>query len=111
MSDSFSDSQPLAALVTGSGAPRIGNCVARTLAAHGYRVILHARRSLVAAQTTAEELRALGAEEAVVAMVREALAAFGRIDALVNCAAIWQPKKLEDVTAADVRRHFDANTL
>ncbi|HXT59582.1 MAG TPA: SDR family oxidoreductase [Pirellulales bacterium] len=122
MSDSLSDSQRPVALVTGSGAARIGNCVARTLAAHGYRVILHARHSLAAAQTTAEELRALGAEAAVVAadltdeqavgaMVREALAAFGRIDALVNCAAIWQPKKLEDVTAADVRRHFDANTL
>jgi pteridine reductase len=119
--DRGGESGPVA-LVTGGGAPRIGNCVARTLAAHGYRVVLHARRSLAAARATADELRASGAEVAVVAadltdeqavgaMVREALATFGRIDALVNCAAIWESKRLEDVTAADVRRHFDANTL
>ena len=30
---------------------------------------------------------------------------------LVNCAAIWKRKPLEDVTAADVRLHFDTNTL
>ncbi len=39
------------------------------------------------------------------------LARFGRIDALVNCAAAWQSKKLEDVTAADVRLFFEINTL
>jgi pteridine reductase len=30
---------------------------------------------------------------------------------LVNCAAVWQRKRLEDVTAADVRLHFDVNAL
>lgn len=44
-------------------------------------------------------------------MVAAALARFGRLDVLVTCAAIWQRKRLEDVTADDVRRHFDANTL
>jgi pteridine reductase len=38
-------------------------------------------------------------------------AQFGRIDALVHCAAIWPRKKLEAVTAADVRANFEANTL
>jgi len=36
---------------------------------------------------------------------------FGRIDVLVNCAAIWERKTLEDVTAADVRKHFETNAL
>jgi pteridine reductase len=92
------------------------------LAAHGYRVILHAHRSVQAAEATAEELRLAGMEAGVVAadltderavsaMVGEALAMFGRIDALVNCAAVWKSKQLEDVTAADVRLHFDANAL
>src|SRR5205085_4192353 len=36
---------------------------------------------------------------------------FGRLDVLVNCAAIWRPKRLEDVSAADVRAHFDSNVL
>jgi len=44
-------------------------------------------------------------------MVSDILARFGRIDALVNCSAIWNRKPLEAVTAADVREHFDANLL
>jgi pteridine reductase len=36
---------------------------------------------------------------------------FGRIDVLVNAAAIWKRKPLEQVTAADVREHFDTNAL
>jgi pteridine reductase len=96
--------------------------VVRTLAARGYRVVLHARTSIAAAQATADELRAGGNDAAVVVgdlrkeadvreMTRQALAAFGRIDGLVNCAAIWKPKPLEDVTAADVEEHFETNTL
>ena len=30
---------------------------------------------------------------------------------LVNCAAIWESKRLEDITAADVRHYFETNTL
>jgi pteridine reductase len=30
---------------------------------------------------------------------------------LVNCAAAWKSKKLEDITATDVRMHFDTNAL
>ena len=30
---------------------------------------------------------------------------------LVTAAAIWEPKPLEDVTADDVRRQFEVNTL
>lgn len=110
------------ALVTGAGAPRIGNAVVRTLAARGYRIILHARRSVAEAEATAGELRRAGGEagvvtadltdeQAVAAMVREAHALFGRIDALVNCAAVWISKRLEDATADDVRLHFETNTL
>jgi pteridine reductase len=50
-------------------------------------------------------------ETAVRGLVTAVLDRFGRIDVLVNSAAIWQKKRLEDVTAADVRRHFDANAL
>jgi len=118
---SSSDARPVA-LITGSGAPRIGNCVARTLAAAGYRLVLHAHRSRDGAIATARELEEHGAATAIVscdltdegklvAMVREANDAFGRIDALVNCAAVWLPKPLEQITADDVRRHFEVNTL
>jgi pteridine reductase len=110
------------ALVTGAGAPRVGNGVARELAARGYRVALHANRSLDAAQATAEELRQQGCEAIAVraemtdeasltTMIGEVHSRFGRIDALVNSAAIWSPISLKDVTAADVRRNFEVNTL
>ena len=110
------------ALVTGSGAPRVGNVVVRALAARGYRVVIHANTSLEAAQKTAAELQADGTEalaltadvrdaDAIDAMVRRGHEKFGQIDALVNCAAVWQPKPLEQVTAADVRENFEINTL
>ena len=44
-------------------------------------------------------------------LVGAAIGQFGRLDVLVNCAAIWERKRLEDVTAEDVRRHFDINVL
>jgi pteridine reductase len=116
------DSAGLVALVTGAGAPRIGNCVARALAKRGYRLAIHANNSMVGAQATADDLRAQGIdaiplhadlrdESAVRSLVANTLAHFGRIDALVNCAAIWERKSLEEVTADDVRRHFEANVL
>lgn len=112
----------LVALVTGSGAPRVGNCVARTLAQRGYRLAIHANTSLAAAEATADNLRGQGGdalalqadlrdETAVRSLVSTALAHFGRIDALVNCAAIWERKTLEETTADDVRRHFEVNVL
>lgn len=110
------------ALVTGSGAARVGQCIARTLAGRGYRLALHARHSLAAAQRTAQELIDAGGEalalqgdvsvEAEVRrLVSDVLEQFGRLDVLVNSAAIWEPGKLEDLTANDVRRHFEINTL
>jgi len=110
------------ALVTGSGAARVGNVVARHLAARGYRLVIHANTSSDEARQFAAELQAAGTEAlavtadlrdaaAVGKMVREAHAHFGRIDALVNCAAIWDAKRLEDVTAEDVRKNFDINAV
>ncbi len=113
---------PRVALVTGSGKKRVGAVVADALARRGFAVAVHYRTSEAEAAETATELRALGVEAetyqadladeaAVKGMVRAVLGRFGRIDVLVNCAAVWEAKPLEDVTAADVRFHFDANAL
>lgn len=110
------------ALVTGSGKRRVGAHVAEALAERGYGLVIHYRQSaaeaeesVAAFQKRGVEAIALGAdltdEVAVRQLIEEALKRMGRLDVLVNCAAIWQSKKLEDVTAADVRRHFEANTL
>jgi pteridine reductase len=114
------DKSPVA-LVTGAGR-RVGNGIARFLAARGYRVALHANQSLAAAEQTARELSAAGSASIALAadladpaaardLVDRACAHFGRLDALVNSAAIWIARPLEQVTAADVRRHFEINTL
>jgi pteridine reductase len=110
------------ALVTGSGKRRVGSVVADALARRGYAIAVHYRTSAAEAAETVEALRAHGVavepfqadltdEAAVRAMVAGVLHRFGRIDVLVNCAAVWKSKRLEDVTAADVRLHFDTNTL
>ncbi len=112
----------LVALVTGSGAPRVGNVIVRTLAEQGYSIVVHAHKSLASAEQTVAELRSAGTqaialaadladEHAVEQLVQQAREHFGRIDALVNCAAIWQRIPLEKTTAEQVRRHFEINTL
>ena len=110
------------ALVTGSGKRRIGWHVADALARRGYALAVHYRTSAAEAAETIASLREHGAdafgfqadltdEQAVRSLVAGVLDRFGRIDALVNCAAVWKSKRLEDVTAADVRLHFETNTL
>jgi pteridine reductase len=110
------------ALVTGSGKKRVGAAVADALARGRYAVAVHYRSSAAEAAETVAGLTAHGVqakafaadladETAVRRLVAEVVGAFGRIDVLVNCAAVWQSKRLEDVTAADVRFHFDANAL
>jgi pteridine reductase len=110
------------ALVTGSGKKRVGSAVADALARRGYAIAVHYHTSAQAAESTAAMLQTHGVEvatfpadlsdeAAVKGMVRDVLDRFGRIDVLVNCAAVWKAKPLELVTAADVRLHFDTNAL
>jgi len=113
---------PRVALVTGSGKKRVGAAVADALARRGYAIAVHYRSSEAEAEETAAGLREHGVEAiafpadltdetAVRELAKAVIQQFGRIDVLVNCAAIWQRKALEDVTAADVRLHFETNTL
>jgi pteridine reductase len=110
------------ALVTGSGAKRIGWHVADALAARGYALAIHYRTSEEEADRSAAYFRQRGVhaitvqadltdEHAVANLVDTVLQRYKRIDVLVNCAAIWERKRLEEVTAADVRRHLETNTL
>jgi pteridine reductase len=115
-------SQQRVALVTGSGKKRVGAVVAEALAKRGLAIAIHYRTSATEAQETLTSLRSFGGaaeayqadlsdEVSIKQMVEQVLSKFGRIDVLVNCAAIWKSKKLEEVTAADFREHFDINAL
>ena len=110
------------ALITGSGKRRVGNTIARALAARGYAIALHYRTSAEAAAQTVAELQAEGTdaaafaadvadEQSVARLFEQMIERFGRLDALVTSAAVWEPRKLEEVTAADIRRQFDINAL
>ncbi len=113
---------PPVALVTGSGRQRVGYHVAQALAQRGYNLIVHYHTAQDEAQATVSELQLRGiqavalqadlaCELSVQQLIGQSLATFGRLDVLVNCAAIWQSKPLEQTTADDVRRHFEINTL
>lgn len=113
--------QPVA-LITGSGRKRVGWHIAQLLADRGYALAVHYHRSTADAEQTVADFAARGVtamkvqadladEAAVQAMVDSVLKRFQRIDVLVNSAAIWERKPLEQVTAADLRVHFEVNAL
>lgn len=115
------DSKPVV-WVTGSGAPRVGQCVAEYFGVRGYRVVIHTCNSVDEAEKFATSLNARGIESLVVrgaveeedfakSAVTNILETFGRLDVLVNSAAIWNWRPLEETTKADVQRQFEVNSL
>jgi pteridine reductase len=110
------------ALITGSGRRRLGWHIADALASRGYSIALQYRTSQAEAQQAAAQFEERGVkaaalsadvtdEQSVRRLVEQVLSRFARIDVLVNCAATWHPKRLEDVTAAHVRGFLESNTL
>lgn len=99
------------ALITGSGR-NIGRATALKFASEGAHVIVNARSNEAEANAVADEVRTLGVRALVVladvadrpqaqAMVQAGLAEFGRIDILVNNAAIRPAKPFVDLTQED----------
>jgi len=91
--------------------------VARALAERGYGIAVHYHESADAALETVDEFQRLGTEaaafaadvadeRAVARLFAQVMDRFGRLDALVTAAAVWEPKPLEEVTADDVCRQF-----
>lgn len=108
------------ALVTGA-ARRVGAAIARRLHAAGYDIALHHRASAAEAAALASELNAARpdsvlllqgelADDAVPArLVKECLARFGRLDALVNNASAFYPTPVGEATPAQFDELFAAN--
>lgn len=110
------------AFVTGSGVARVGRCIAERFRAAGFRVVLHAHKSVQISQKLLSEWQSDGpaaslvtgdvSDEVQVQKWREEIASrYGRIDVMVNSAAIWEPITLEKATAADFKHFFDVNAL
>lgn len=111
------------ALITGSGAPRVGRAVAQHLASLGCHIALHANQSVDEANQVAESLRSEFETETLVTkgpledpsippqLVERTFEHFKRIDILVNAAAIWSPTPLADITPQEMLRYFEINTL
>ena len=101
------------AVVTG-GARNIGRAIARALGAGGATVVVNARTSLDAARSVVAEIEAAGGrglahladvtdEAGVESMVAEVKARFGRLDILVNNAAVRDVTKIDDIDLATWR--------
>lgn len=110
------------ALVTGSGSKRVGWYVADALARQGYALGVHYHRSVAEADDTVAHLQGLGVPamgfhadlaqpDAARGLIHNVVGHFHRLDVLVNCASVWEAKRLEDVTAADVQHNFAVNVL
>lgn len=106
-------------LITG-GAKRLGLAMAQRLAAPGRTLALHYNTSRASAEQTATSLRALGAEvvllaadlgspEAPAQLAREAAAACGRIDVLINNAAIYYPTPMPHASAEQFDQFMNVN--
>jgi len=114
--------QPLSgksALVTG-GARRIGRAIALALARAGAGVTITYRTSQAEALQAAGEIEALGCRALAVscdvrseASVRTAIAAatghFGRLDVVVNNAAVYESSSLESIGLAQWDEVFETN--
>ena len=99
------------ALVTGSGR-NIGRATVLKLAAEGAHVVVNSRANQAEADAVAREAQALGVKalavladvarrDQVEAMVARALSEFGRIDILINNAAIRPHKPFTELTVDD----------
>ncbi len=99
------------ALVTGSGR-NIGRATVLKLAAEGAHVVVNARSNKAEADAVVREAQGLGVKamaiiadignkDQVEAMAAQALSAFGRIDILINNAAVRPHKPFTELTAQD----------
>jgi pteridine reductase len=117
----FGTESPVA-WITGSAADRVGRAIARRFAMRGYRIVIHANRSLDEGKQLVETWNAAGFESMLVhgpiedesrvkEWIKQIQEGFGRLDVLIHAAAVWEPQPLESTPAQMVQDQFNVNTL
>ena len=107
------------ALVTG-GAKRLGKAIVHALAERGCQLVVHYHTSQIEAQETVQDLRTTGREAIAIRaditqesdvehMIEQAVERFGRIDVLVNNAAIFYRTPIDTVTFDDWEQIINVN--
>jgi pteridine reductase len=107
------------ALVTGAGR-RLGRAVAIALAERGAIVVVHYRNSHAEADATVAQIvdaggraHAFAADLELVSEIERlttgVIAAFGRIDVLVNSASVFVRKSLDEISERDWDTNLDTN--
>jgi len=105
--------------VTGS-ARRLGKSIARALAEQGAHIAVHHYRSTRAAESTMTELAKLGVQAQsfradlrdaahIARLFDEVEAAFGRLDILVNSAALFERSEALEIGLEDWNRVIEVN--
>jgi len=110
------------AIVTG-GASKLGRYISTALHNSGYRVLIHCSASMDASRTLAEELNgkrpasaavvqadlSMDPQSAAQAITKEAVALWGRIDAVINNASTFKKQKVMETSSDDWTQCMNTN--
>ena len=110
-----------AVLITGAAA-RIGRALAERLAGHGCRLALQCNHSVAEAGALARQLRSSGCHAIVIKcdllkprageiLIKKAFQAFGRLDILVNNAAVFSRQSLAASSEKQIRETLEVNLM
>lgn len=108
-------------LITGA-AVRIGRALAEAFAVQGCRLALHCNHSAAEAETLARRLRRRGAKVCVIKrdlaepqasadIIRQTVNAFGRLDAVINNAAVFSKEKLAKSAEESICKMLEINLM
>ena len=117
----MADLQTRPVVVVTGGAQRVGREIALHLAAQGFAVAVHYRSSADAAAQTVADIQAAGGlalpfhadlaiEAECEALLPAVFAAWGRVDAVVNNASLFEYDNVHSLRFETLDRHWRANT-
>jgi NAD(P)-dependent dehydrogenase (short-subunit alcohol dehydrogenase family) len=100
----------------------VGRAIAKRFAVRGYRIVLHANRSVAEGKRLEEQWNRAGVETLLVTgaieeevtvegWIDQIMNRFGRLDVLTHAAAVWEPMSLEETSTKLVVEQLMSNTV